>query len=225
MPEPLTPSIEDYLKAIYDLAGPSGRAGTNQIAEHLGVTAASVSGMIKKMAELEPSLVDYQKHHGVSLTLAGERAALEVLRHHRLLEMYLHQVLGYEWDQVHSEADRLEHVISEKFEEHISHVLGDPSLDPHGDPIPSRDLRMPLSPPTVQLSSLRPGQEALVTRVRSNDAALLRYMGNLGIFPQACLKVVAFSPFDRNLTLLIDDQADPIVLGLSVTQQIYVVLK
>ncbi len=140
----LTQTIEDYLKSIYELTRSGQRASTNQLALYLGVTPASVSEMIKKLAESQPSLVDYQKHHGVILTQDGERIALEILRHHRLLEMYLHQVLGYGWDEVHDEADRLEHVISEEFEERIAQALGNPQRDPHGDPIPTRDFQLPL---------------------------------------------------------------------------------
>ena len=130
----------DYLKTIYELTREHGRASTNQIAESLQVTPASVTGMIKKLASADPPLVDYQKHQGVLLTEEGKKAALEIVRHHRLLEMFLHEKLGYEWDEVDAEADRLEHFISEEFEERIAQSLGNPQFDPHGDPIPTRDL-------------------------------------------------------------------------------------
>ncbi|HEY4718118.1 MAG TPA: metal-dependent transcriptional regulator, partial [Anaerolineales bacterium] len=114
--ETLSQSIEDYLKAVYELTRGEGRASTNALAEYLNIAPASVTGMLQKLAATEPALLEYQKHHGVRLTPAGEKVALETIRHHRLLELFLHQMLGYEWDQVHEEADRLEHVISEQFE-------------------------------------------------------------------------------------------------------------
>ena len=184
--ENLTHVIEDYLKTIYDLTASSGRATTNGIAERMGVTAASVTNMIQKLAATQPPLLEYRKHRGVVLTEAGEKVALEIIRHHRLLEMFLHQTLGYSWDAVHEEADRLEHVISEKFEERIAETLGNPRHDPHGDPIPTRELHLPDSTATA-LSQLRPGQEAIVQRVRSEDPELLRYLSDLGLTPEARL--------------------------------------
>ena len=145
MPENLTQSTEDYLKAIYDLTLNGERATTNQIAEQLGVKPASVTGMLKRLAASEPPLLEYRKHQGAGLTEEGRRAALEIVRHHRLLELFLHETLGYSWDEVHVEADRLEHVLSEEMEERIARVLGDPMHDPHGEPIPNRELHIWLS--------------------------------------------------------------------------------
>lgn len=222
MHEPnLTQSIEDYLKIIYDLTTSDLRASTNQIAERLGVTPASVSGMIKRLASSEPPLLRYEKHHGVKLTEQGERAALEVIRHHRLLELFLHQTLGYTWDEVHSEADRLEHVISEKFEERMAHALGNPLQDPHGEPIPRSDLSIPkLS--GVRLSDLRLGQRAVIQRVSNTEPQLLRYLSTIGLVPQAQILVVGYSSFDDNLRLQVKGKSEPLVLGPRVTQQIYV---
>lgn len=217
----LTHVIEDYLKAIYDLTSISGRATTNQIAERMGVTPASVTNMIQKLAVTTPPLVEYRKHRGVVLTDDGEKVALEILRHHRLLEMFLQQTLGYSWDEVHEEADRLEHVISEEFEERIAESLGDPSRDPHGDPIPTRDLHLPISH-TRPLSDLRPGDHALVQRVRDSDPNLLRYLHDLGIIPGMHLMILDFSPFDGNLRIQLEGQTQAIVLGPSVTSQVYV---
>lgn len=221
MRQNLTQTIEDYLKTIYELTAQGERASTNQIAEVLEITPASVTGMIKKLSEIDPPLLEYQKHHGVTLTSYGEQVALEILRHHRLLEMYLHQVLGYQWDEVHAEADRLEHVISEEFEERIATALGNPSHDPHGDPIPTRDLHMPESP-TLQLADLRPGQSATVQRVASADADFLRHLSDLGLTPQTHLAVLGYSPYDQNLTVQIDAQEKPLVIGAAITRQIYV---
>jgi DtxR family Mn-dependent transcriptional regulator len=221
MRENLTHVIEDYLKAIYDLTVESERASTNQIAERMGVKPASVTNMVQKLAETRPPLVEYRKHRGAKLTKDGELVALEIIRHHRLLEMFLQQTLGYTWDEVHDEADRLEHVISEAMEERIALSLGDPHHDPHGDPIPTRDLHLPESSALV-LSQLRPGRIAVVQRVRDADPELLRYLSEMGITPDARLEVLNYSPFDGNLRLRIEGQSDEVVLGLSVTSQVYV---
>ena len=219
--ESLTHVVEDYLKTIYDLTVTSGRATTNQIAERMGVTAASVTNMIQKLAATQPPLLEYRKHHGVVLTGDGEKVALEIIRHHRLLEMYLHQMLGFGWDEVHAEADRLEHVISEEFEERIAATLGDPRHDPHVALIPTRDQRLPDAKRT-ELTQLRPRQEAIVQRVRSSDAELLRYLSELGVKPEAHLQVLEYSPFDENLRLQVEGKQAPVVLGVSVTSQVFV---
>jgi DtxR family Mn-dependent transcriptional regulator len=216
-------SMEDYLKAIYDLSVDHGRVTTNQLAERLDVTPASVTGMLKKMASGNPPLVVHHKHYGVELTPAGERAALQVIRHHRLLELFLQRTLGYSWDQVHSEADRLEHVISEEFEERIAEILDNPGHDPHGEPIPNRDLQLP-EQSGIQLSDLRPGQNAMIERVHAYDNELLRYFGVIGLVPGAQITVLDYSPYDENLQLRIRGREVPIVLGPRVTEQVFVVL-
>jgi DtxR family Mn-dependent transcriptional regulator len=220
MRENLSDASEDYLKSIYALATESGRASTNQIAERMGVKPASVTGMIQKMAAADPPLVEYQKHRGVVLTPQGEKVALEIIRHHRLLELFLFRTLGYSWDEVHGEADRLEHVISEDFEERIAEALGNPLHDPHGDPIPTRDFRLPQSL-GVRLSELRPGQSAKVQRVEDSEPELLRYLSSIGILPGAHIHVLDFSPFDDNLFLQIAGQEESVVLGPRVTAKIY----
>ncbi|MBW8012412.1 MAG: metal-dependent transcriptional regulator [Chloroflexi bacterium] len=221
MRDKLTQAIEDYLKAIFELTRNEGRASTNQLAEYLEVSPASITGMIQKLATTDPPLVQYLKHHGVTLTAQGEKVALEIVRHHRLLEMYLHQTLGYPWDEVHEEADRLEHVISEQFEEKIAVALGDPRHDPHGDPIPRKDLSMPNAPET-RLFELRPKQLATIMRVRDTDPNLLRYLSSLGVTPGATVKVVGFSEFDSNLHLIVGEGGETIVLGPQITEQIFV---
>jgi len=223
MRENLTRVIEDYLKTIYDLTASNDRATTNQIAERMEVTPASVTNMVQKLALTEPPLLDYRKHRGVKLTPEGEKVALEIIRHHRLLEMFLHQTLGYSWDEVHEEADRLEHVISEELEERIATSLGDPLHDPHGDPIPTRELHLPLTS-EVPLSQLRPPQDAEVRRVRDGDPELLRYLSEMGIKPQARLEIIEYSPFDNNLQVRITGREEPVVLGTRVTNQVYVEL-
>jgi DtxR family Mn-dependent transcriptional regulator len=221
MDDQLTDTVEDYLKAIYDLTSARDRATTNQLAERMGVTPASVTGMVKRLASAEPALVDYQKHRGVLLTPAGERTALEMIRHHRLLELFLQKQLGYSWDEVHKEAERLEHVISEDLEERIALALGDPQHDPHGEPIPTRDLQM-FPQPTTRLSELQAGQRATLVRVAEPQPDLLRYLYDIGLVPQSELLVLERSPYDDNLRLQIADQETSVVLGPRVTYQIIV---
>jgi DtxR family Mn-dependent transcriptional regulator len=221
MGDNMSRAIEDYLKVIYALAAEHGRASTNEIAERMGVKPGSVTGMLQKMAASEPPLVKYEKHHGVCLTEEGENAALEVIRHHRLLEQFLHQTLGYAWDEVHVEADRLEHVISEDLEERIAQSLGNPSHDPHGDPIPTRDFRMPEGSNT-RLSELRHGERARVQRVDNSDPDLLRYLGSLGLTPGAEISVLDYSSFDENLRLRVAGREEPVVVGARISRQIFV---
>jgi DtxR family Mn-dependent transcriptional regulator len=219
MRQNLTTATEDYLKSIYELTLLDERASTNQIAERMGVTPASVTGMLKRLASNDPPLLEYHKHRGVALTVEGEKVALEIIRHHRLLELYLHDRLGYSWDQVHDEAERLEHVISEDFEERIALLLGDPLHDPHGDPIPTRDLQV-LPESWVRLKDLRAGQRAIVQRVEDENADLLRYLSGIGLVPQARLAVTGYSEFDGNLQLKVGDRV--LVLGPGVTRQVQV---
>lgn len=217
----LSSAVEDYLKAIYQITSGDRRVSTNEIAKRMGVTPASATGMIQRLAAAEPPLVDYQKHRGVSLTAEGEQAALEVIRHHRLLETFLQEKLGYAWDEVHVEADRLEHAISEELEERICQALGDPSYDPHGDPIPSRELQMPRQS-NVRLNELRAGDRATVQRISDADPKLLRYLSSIGLKPNGALTVLEVSPFDGNLHLQISGREAPLVLGVQVTRQIFV---
>lgn len=219
----ISPASQDYLKVIYDLQEEHGRATTSQIADHLEVKPASVTGMLQKMAKEEPPLVDYRKHRGVTLTCEGKKAALEIMRHHRLLESFLHEVLDYSWDEVHEEADRLEHVISEDMERRMAAVLGNPSRDPHGQPIPNQDLEIL---PTIDtpMNELRPNQVAIVRRVQDNDPDLLRYLADLGLQPGASVTAVAYVPFDQTLHVQIEGYEDTAVLGPSITGEIFVEL-
>ena len=217
----ITNAVEDYLKIIYDLTISQERASTNQIAEALDVRPASVTGMIKKLSISQPPLVDYQKHYGVALTPEGEKIALEIIRHHRLLETFLHETLGFDWDIVHEEADRLEHVISEKFEERIAKALGNPEYDPHGDPIPTKELTMP-STAKIPLSTLRPGQVATIRRVKDDDSDLLKHLETIGFVPGTEIVVTNYSEFDGNLHIQIDKSDQVEVLGPKITNQIFV---
>jgi DtxR family Mn-dependent transcriptional regulator len=221
MPEFLTDSIQDYLKVIYELTEGGESASTNALAARLGIAPASVTGMVQKLAAAKPALVDYRKHHGVRLTAAGKRAALEVIRHHRLLEAWLVKTLGYSWDEVHVEAEKLEHVISEEFEERIAAALGDPIRDPHGEPIPSSDLVMP-SDGSVPLASLKRGQEATVRRVHAQDPGLLRHLEELGLIPGAQIRVLEVSPFDQITHLQVQHGGEAVRLGLAITGRVFV---
>jgi DtxR family transcriptional regulator, Mn-dependent transcriptional regulator len=223
MDKAITATVEDYLKAIYELTQEHERALTNEIAEQMGVTAASTTGMIQRLASAQPPLVDYQKHRGAALTPEGQQNALEVIRRHRLIEAFLQAKLGYSWDEVHEEADRLEHVISEELEERISQALGDPAYDPHGDPIPTRDFHMP-GRSTARMSELKPGDRASVSRINDADPNLLRYLASIGLMPNSQVAILASSPLDGNLQIQIDDRPPPVVLGLPVTRQIFIEL-
>jgi DtxR family transcriptional regulator, Mn-dependent transcriptional regulator len=195
----LTESIQDYLKEIYKLQT-GGRAGTSAIAERLGVSPASATAMVKKLAALD--LVEHEPYQGVHLTPAGERIALEVIRHHRLLEQYLAETLGLSIDAVHAEADRLEHVLSEELEARIDESLGFPTHDPHGDPIPNVDLELDetaLKP----LATLAPGDRATIRRVPDGDAELLRYLSSLALVPGEQVEVKEAAPFDGPLTVVV----------------------
>ena len=219
MPQPLTFSTQDYLKTIYELTENGESATTNALAKRLNVSAASVTGMIQKLASAQPALVEYQKHQGFTLTKEGKKAALEVIRHHRLLEAWLVQTLGYSWDEVHEEAERLEHVISEDFEQRIAAAMGHPDRDPHGELIPTADLVMPLDDSTP-LSALRPNQSVTVKRVDASDADLLRHLEGMGLVPGANIEVSDYSPFDHNLTIRVGRKS--FVLGFSITSKIFV---
>jgi DtxR family transcriptional regulator, Mn-dependent transcriptional regulator len=219
MEQTLTISIQDYLKNIYELTESGGSASTNALATKLNIKPASVTGMMQKLASAKPALVEYQKHQGVTLTREGRKAALEVIRHHRLLEAWLVQTLGYSWDEVHAEAERLEHVISEDFERRIAAAMGHPVRDPHGEPIPTADLQMP-SDDLTPLSALRPPQTATIQRIKAPDPELLRYLQGLGLVPGAQIEVTDYSPFDHNLTTKVGRKS--FVLGLNITGKIFV---
>ncbi|MCL4528802.1 MAG: metal-dependent transcriptional regulator [Chloroflexi bacterium] len=221
MAELLTDSIQDYLKLIYELTESGKTASTTALAARLGVAPASVTGMVQKLSMIKPALVSYKKHQGVTLTSAGKRAALEVIRHHRLIEAWLVQTLGYSWDEVHNEADKLEHAISEEFEMRIAAVLGNPERDPHGEPIPSAELIMPKDD-SISLSSLQPNQEATVRRVRSQDTELLRHLDELGLTPGAHVKALEVSRFDQVMRLQVRGRKEASALGRTVTDQVFV---
>jgi DtxR family Mn-dependent transcriptional regulator len=196
-----TEAVEDYAKAIYALARRAGGpVGTSALADRLGVSPGTVTAMLKRMAEM--GLVEHEPYHGVSLTAAGERVALEVIRHHRLIESYLAEALGMPWDKVHDEAEVLEHYISEELEERIAAALGDPPFDPHGDPIPDRQLALEASAATP-LATLKPGAQGVFVRVSDSDPEMLRYLADRGIRPGAALEVTERQPFGGPLTVAV----------------------
>ena len=193
-------AVDDYLKAILELSGPEeDRVTSNALAGHLGIRAASVTGMLQKLAAQRSSFVKYEKHRGVRLTEAGRLRALEVLRHHRLLERFLHEFLGYTWDEVHEEAERLEHYISERLEDRIAAKLGDPATDPHGHPIPERNGAIPLRE-EVPLLKWGCGMPAVISSVSDRDSPGLRELQRLGLMPGARL---AIEPGTRTASILI----------------------
>jgi DtxR family transcriptional regulator, Mn-dependent transcriptional regulator len=217
-----TESVDDYLKAILELGGPAGKqVSSNALARHLGVRAASVTGMFQKLAGQEPPFVKYEKHHGVRLTATGKMRALEVLRRHRLLERFLHDFLDYSWDEVHDEAERLEHFISERLEDRIAAKLGDPETDPHGHLIPERNGAVP-ERQEVLLSQWACGIAAKISSVSDRDPAALREMTRLGLKPGVPITV---EPGARSASLRvrIGDRTDPIRLSRTLASGISVI--
>lgn len=201
--ESITPAVEDYLKAIYTLQQ-RGMVSTNALCDQLGgIKPGSVSGMIRRLAEHK--LVEHLPYHGVQLTTEGERTALGLIRNHRLLETFLVQVLGYRWDEVHAEAERLEHHISPLLAERIARHLGYPISDPHGDPIPLPDGNVP-TPSRLCVTDIATHTEVRIERVAIQEPARLRYLAELGLIPGASIEVVARAPFDGPITVHVGDQ-------------------
>lgn len=199
-------SVEDYVKVIYDLQERgSGPVTISRVAERLAVSNSSVSGMLRKLNEL--GLVDHQRYGSVHLTAHGDKVALAVLRRHRLIELYLVEALGYSWDEVHDEAEVLEHVVSDQFVDRIAERLGDPTVDPHGDPIPTRDGQV-IAPKTRLLSRLDPGGTGMIVRVNDTDPALLRYLAQQRIGIGMRVELVERQPFGGSLVVRLGPQSD-----------------
>jgi DtxR family transcriptional regulator, Mn-dependent transcriptional regulator len=196
---------ENYAKALYELQSRGEEAvGTSAVADRLGVTPASASGMLRRLAD--EGLVELVPYHGARLTPEGERIALEVIRHHRLIELFLAEVLDMPWDRVHGEAEVLEHHISEELEELIAAKLGEPARDPHGDPIPDRDLAI-RADESVALTELEPGEEGIFARVSDSDAAMLRYLTEREIQPGALVRVKGNEPFGGPVVVQIEGRS------------------
>ena len=215
----LSAPVEDYLKVIYETERGGEPAATNELAHRLGVAPASVSGMVRRMAE--QGLVAHERYRGVRLTDAGRRAALRTLRRHRVIESYLAQVLGYPWDRVHAEAERLEHAASDELIDRMASALGDPATDPHGAPIPTREGAVDETA-HIALADLPVEQLARVVRVSDEDAAFLRYIAELRLLPGALVCVVARAPFGGPLTIALDGERQSV--GPALAAQVLVEL-
>lgn len=185
-------AVEDYVKAIYKLSLTNKKVTPTMVAEDLGVTQAAVTKMVRRLKELK--LVHYARARGLNLSPSGRKIALEVIRHHRLIELYLTEALGYSWDQVHAEAEKLEHVISEQFEDQIEKFLDYPTRDPHGAPIPSREGHVDVAETTV-LTELRPGEQGVIERVNDDDAGMLAFLGGIGMYPGSVVEMIGQEPY------------------------------
>lgn len=208
----LTPAHEDYLKAIYLLTATGEEVTNSALAQQLEVAPASATNMVKKLAEL--GLVDYTPYQSITLTDAGHKVALEVLRHHRLLELYLHDKLNLPWDQVHAEAELLEHVLSETLEDAIATALGDPTVDPHGDPIPTKDGHVD-AVAGIPLSGAEVRRPYRVLRVLAQDPERLAYLGSLNLYPHALVIVLRQSPFAGPLLIVVDGEHHALAYDLA----------
>ena len=213
----LTHAAEDYLKSIYKLQEKGTKVSTGLLAETLNVKPASATGMLKKLKAMK--LVCQERYQEITLTEAGRVVALEIIRHHRLLELYLFKALGVPWENVHEEAEKLEHVISEDVEERIDAVLGYPTADPHGAPIPDKN-GVVAQTASIPMTTLRKAQTCVVAEVSDNDSALLQYLGELNLYPGTAFRVLDVAPFEGPFT--IDIAGHPVVIGREVAKHIYV---
>ena len=213
----LTHAAEDYLKSIYKLQEKGGKVSTGILAAYLNVKPASATGMIKKLKTMH--LVSYERYHGVTLTDAGKAIALEIIRHHRLLELYLFRALGVPWDGVHEEAEKLEHVISEDMEARMDEFLGYPTADPHGAPIPDKN-GVVTEKEHMPMTSLQNGQSCVVAEVNDADPELLRHLGSLNLYPDTAFRVIEVAPFEGPFT--IDITGQQVVIGREVAKHVFV---
>ena len=213
----LSQSIEDYLKVIYDIQNTNGKVTTTSLSNKLGIAPASVTGMLKKLSSKK--LVTHKKYQGVQLTESGKKIALEIIRHHRLIELYLKEALGVPWDQVHEEAEKWEHVLSEDIEDRIDEFLGHPTSDPHGSPIPSRDGKI-VERECFCLADIEPGHKAVIAEVSDHDASMLRYLGEMGFYPETNIKIDSVEPFNGPMKINIKNEIR--ILGREVARHIAV---
>lgn len=213
----LSQNAEDYLKTIYKLESQEKGASTSDIAGAMEVSSASVTNMVKRLAEM--GLVNYKSYKGTHLTESGKKVALEIIRHHRLLELYLLEVMGYSWDEVHEEAENLEHHISERFENKIAELLNNPTHDPHGDPIPTKEGTLPKID-DIPLKDAEEDKTYIISRVKDQEAERLRYLEKEGMLPGVKLTVVEKEPFKGPLTLKVED--DEKIIGLDLAGTLFV---
>lgn len=214
----LTGPVEDYLKTIYELETRHGAASTNEIAAALRIAAPSVSGMIRRLSS--QGLITHEPYKGVQLTREGRRAALRTIRRHRVIEAYLTQALGYPWDRVHDEAERLEHAASDELIDRMAAAIGEPETDPHGAPIPTREGTLIADPPLSSLAELADGGKARIARVGDRDAERLRYLATLGMAIGAEVELVTREPYDGPITVRVDGKRR--VIGSELARQILV---
>ena len=210
-------AIEDYLKTIYDLQREGGKVATTNLARRLKVAPASVTGMVKKLSGM--NLIAHEPYQGVRLTPAGTKIALEVIRHHRLIELFLAEALVVPWDKVHAEAEKWEHVLSEDMEDRIDKFLGYPTHDPHGAPIPPRNGKMPKTT-TLLLSDIPSGAAVRICEVSDRDPDMLRYLGEMGLFPRTELTILDVAPFEGPIKILVNGGEQS--LGFKVAGSIWV---
>ena len=217
----LAPRISDCLKLIFTMQDRGQKVTTSAVSEQLGVSDATVTMLFKDFAEA--GWVEHVPYHGVRLTSVGESKAMEVIRHHRLLELYLARELGYSWDKVHAEADKLEHVISEEFEDKVDALLGYPTVDPHGDPIPSKDGIIAVRKGCT-LTQLKDGQAALILRINDQNPEKLCYLGQLGLYPETSVQMLGRAPFSGPIRILVGEKPHQIehMLGVELAEQIIV---
>ena len=215
----LSPSVEDYLKAVYSLNEGGGRAGTNQLARVLAVRPGSVSGMIRRLAE--DGLVQHEPYRGVRLTEEGSREALKILRRHRIIESFLVQRLGYDWDDVHAEAERLEHAASERLIEAMAEALGHPATDPHGAPIPTRAGRIDPAPGD-RLDEVASGSRVTVRSVADEDPGRLRYLKSVGLVPGARALVRKGGGEGGDVTVTVEGGSGPVQIERKVASRVTV---
>lgn len=218
----LSRSVQDYLKKIYFLTRCGDPIGTVELADSLHVAPASVSNMLQKLDSHQPRLVDYHKHRGALLTEEGERAALKMIRRHRLLEQFLSEVLGYSWEMVHQEAEELEHVISPYMEDRIAELLGEPLFDPHGEPIPTRALEMLSDPDVVPLSELEEGETGQVRQLDCHRAELFDYFNQIGLRLGTTIRIEQRNPIDQTQRIVLDEQDQEYVIGPVIAQSILI---
>ncbi len=215
----LSQSVEDYLKAIYVIQSEGESATTTNIANALDVSSASVTNMLKRLAKM--NLLEHESYKGAKLTSAGNKIALEILRHHRLLELYLKEVMGYSWDEVHDEAEKLEHHISEQFEDRIAELLNHPTHDPHGDPIPSKEGVMPAMA-QLSISEAKENTTYIIGRVKDQDPELLRYLEKIGVLPGSKIEVLEKAPFNGPIRVRLEDNFEQ-TIGHAVASEVYLV--
>lgn len=221
MVKKLSPNIQDYLKRIYELTRDGGMATTSELAELMSISPASVTNMLQKLSVTDPPYLTYIKHQGVRLTEEGRKTALKILRRHRLLEEFLVAKLGYSWDEVHPEAEILEHAMSPLLEARMDAVLGHPEFDPHGDPIPDSNLEIPEIEQTA-LTNLEINQGGRILRVPHEDPQVLRYLGKCGMRPGVEIRLLSRTPYDQTMRLLLTETGEEVVIGPTLGDQITV---